>query len=64
MENGIVVVKFQCLKHQQKCEKNIRFDIPLYVTQSTKIQVSVATALAGVFAILVNKICKIMEIFE
>ena len=25
---------------------------------------SVATALAGVFAISVNKICKIMEIFE
>ena len=27
-------------------------------------ETSVATALAGVFAISVNKICKIMEIFE
>ena len=27
-------------------------------------QNSVAVALTGVFAILVNKICKIMEIFE
>ena len=26
--------------------------------------ISVAAALAGVFAILINKICKIMEIFE
>ena len=29
-----------------------------------EVQHSVATALAGVFAISVNKICKIMEIFE
>jgi hypothetical protein len=28
------------------------------------VRVSVAAALAGVFAILVNKICKIMKIFE
>ena len=37
-----------------KCEK--QFEL--------KIEISVAAALAGVFAILVNKICKIMAIFE
>ena len=35
--------------------------VPTPMAHST---LSVATALAGVFAILVNKICKIMEIFQ
>ena len=47
-----------------KAKKAVTEAIAVDMASKWEVEHSVATALAGVFAISVNKICKIMEIFE